>query len=506
MRPLLPCLALLCACGSPKAPPPAFPPGFRFGASLAGFQVDPGCPTIPAAQCEDRGSDWYQWVTAKDQLSDLQALISFEPLEHGPGHWELYAQDFDLAATDLGLSSVRLSIEWSRVFPTSTVGLSGAALRAAADPGAIAHYHAVFQALKVRGLSPLVTINHYTLPLWLHDGVACHQDLARCTRRGWLDKATLLPEFEKYAAFLGEEFGAEVDDWATLNEPFAVVLPGYVFPTKDRVNPPGLQFHFDEAKQVMVAMIEGHAKAYDALKRADTVDADGDGQAANVGLVYALAPVRGKTPGSKADQKAADNLFYLYNTAFLDGVISGLVDADLDGQPDTTAPRPELTGRMDYLGVNYYSRVVVEGTAQPSFSRLSALTTFDPTTLVPFTDEPEGLHDALLWVKSRYGVPVIITETGASDPKDDGTGASWLVRYLGTTKQAIAEGADVRGFYVWSLMDNYEWNQGMAMRFGLYAVDPGPQKTRSARQSAKAYRDIIKARDIPPALAQQYPR
>ena len=148
----------------------------------------------------------------------------------------------------------------------------------------------------------------------------------------------------------------------------------------------------------------------------------------------------------------------------------------------------------------------MEGTAQPSFSRLSALTTFDPTTLVPFTDEPEGLHDALLWVKARYGVPVIITETGASDPNDDGTGASWLVRYLGTTKQAIAEGADVRGFYVWSLMDNYEWNQGMAMRFGLYAVDPGPQKTRSPRQSAKAYRDIIKARDIPPALAQQYPR
>ncbi len=491
---------LACSCG-----PQAFPNDFRFGASIAGFQVDPGCPTLSPEKCEDRRSDWYQWVNAKTELDDLKNLITFEPVADGPGHWELYEKDFDLAKKELGLNALRTSIEWSRVFPSSTEGLEGDALAAAANPDALATYHAMFKALKARGLKPLVTLHHYTLPVWLHDGVACHKDLAGCTNRGWLDPVRLKKELAKYGAFVAKEFGGEVDDWATLNEPFAVVLPGFLFPSKDRVNPPGVSFRYAEAKQAMLAMIEAHALLYDAVKANDVTDADGDGVKANVGLVYALPAARGVDPNSKADKRAADNVFYLYNTAFLDAVINGVVDADLDGKPDSADPRADLKGRMDYLGVNYYSRIVVKGTADPSFPTLSPLTHFDPLTLVPFTDEPQGLYDVLMWAKDRYHLPMIITETGANDPADDGTGVSWFIRYLTETKRAIRDGADVRGFFTWSLMDNYEWNQGMAMRFGIYAVSADAAKTRTPRQIAKAWKDVTTARDVPESWAKKYP-
>lgn len=221
-------LLLFTACSSPQ-----FPSSFMFGASIAGFQADPGCPTLPAAECEDRASDWYQLVSHPPEYDDLAANVSFEPLAHGPGHWELWEQDFERAKNELHLGALRLSLEWSRIFPTSTEGIEGYdALKAVADAAALAKYHAMFAKLKSLGLKPLVTLNHYTLPLWVHDGAACHKDLSTCARRGWLDAARTEAEIAKYAGFVAREFGGEVDLWATENEPFAVVLPGYLFPSE----------------------------------------------------------------------------------------------------------------------------------------------------------------------------------------------------------------------------------------------------------------------------------
>lgn len=501
MRPSVALLAALALASCSKA----FPETFLFGASIAGFQSDPGCPTKPAAECEDRNSDWYQLVTSEAELQDLKDLVTFEPVANGPGFWELYEQDFDRAKNELGLGAVRMSIEWSRVFPTATDGLEGAALAQAADATAVAAYHAQFQALKARGLTPLVTLNHYTLPVWIHDGVACHKDLANCTNRGWLDKDRLHREIVKYAGFVAKEFGGEVDLWATLNEPFAVVLPGYLLPSPDRVNPPGVSLRIAEAKAVMVAMIEAHAKMYDAVKANDTQDLDGDGKASLVGLVYPLAPAKPKDPSSRLDQRAAENVFYLYNTAFLDGVIKGLVDADLDGKPDTTEPRADLVGRMDYFGLNYYTRVTVKGLGSAAFPTLSPLTTFDPTDVSPWEDYPQGLYDMEKYAFETYGLPVYVTETGADGAADGEKIASWMVRSLEWTKRAIRDGADVRGFFVWSLTDNYEWNHGMDMRFGLYAVGTDAAKTRTPRSAVKAYHDVIQARDVPSALLEKYP-
>jgi beta-galactosidase len=113
-------ILLLLAC-SPDPDPGdggrAFPQGFLWGASMAGFQVDPGCPSLPAEQCEDRASDWYVWVTDPELIARSSNYLSGEPLSNGPGHWELYEQDFEMAAQDLSLGSLRTSLEWSRLFP-----------------------------------------------------------------------------------------------------------------------------------------------------------------------------------------------------------------------------------------------------------------------------------------------------------------------------------------------------------------------------------------------------
>ncbi len=500
---LLTVAALLAAGCGPKA----FSDQFVFGVAIAGFQVDPGCPTVPAEQCEDRASDWYQWVTSPNALrEDFGDDISFEPLSDGPGLWELYEHDFDLAHRDLGVGAVRLSLEWSRLFPTATDGLDQEGLKAAANPEALATYHAMFAALRARGLKPLVTVNHYTLPLWLHDGVACHQDVTTCQNRGWLGHDRIVTEMAKYAGFVGREFGAEVDWWATLNEPFAVVLPGYLLPSKDRVNPPGLTLKFDEAKAAMVAMIDAHARMYDALKANDLVDADRDGQSAVVGLVYSATPTAPKDPQNPLDVKAAENVYYLYNTAFLDAVIKGRVDANLDGTPDDATPRGDLVNRIDYLGVNYYTRITVSGLAGPIFPSLSPLSTFDPTSLGLWAPDVKGLYDVTLALQARYGLPMYITETGANVATAGASkGTEWLVGTVTWAKRAIRDGADLRGYFAWSLIDNYEWNQGMAAKFGLYEVANDATKTRTAREAAGAMRDIARARDVPAKWLKAYP-
>ncbi len=488
-------LVLGFSCSPPAPAKPTFGKEFLWGAAVAGFQVDMGCPTLPAAECDDPHSDWYDFISRRSEMPDLASNLTEDGVATGPGHWELYEQDFDLAKNELGLNSFRFSLEWSRIFPSATDSIEGYdALKASANPTALAKYHAMLSALKARGIKPLVTLNHYTLPTWIHDGVECHKNLSTCTKRGWLDRERIVKEIAKYAGFCAKEFGADVDLWATQNEPFAVVLPGYLLPSAERLNPPAVGFQYDAAKDVMVAMIEAHARMYDAVKANDP--------GSTVGLVYATTPVKGKTD-SRVDKRAAENVFYLYNTAFLDGVAKGDLDAKLDGKP---VHRDDLANRLDFIGINYYGRTTVTGTGSASLPTLSMLTTFDPTSIALFEDYPKGLYEIAMFMKTRYGLPTYVTETGAQVQVEKEAGASWLVRHAIWVRRAINDGADVRGFFYWTLMDNFEWNHGMGYQFGLYAVDKAdPLKKRVARTAVAKYREITKANDVPKALEDQFP-
>lgn len=491
---------ILSACGDP---PDAFPKDFKFGTAIAGFQVDMGCPTLPAEECEDRNSDWYVWITDPSLQADENTHLSGHPPSAGPGHYELYEEDFRRAKEELSNNSLRFSIEWSRIFPTATDSIEGYdALKQHANPKALAHYHKQLAALKKLGLRPLVTLNHYTLPTWIHDAVGCHQNLDTCTNKGWVDRDRTIREISKYAGFIAREFGGEVDTWATLNEPMAVVLPGYIYPSSERTNPPGVMLKSEAARTVMNALIEAHARMYDAVKANDTVDADGDGATSEVGIVYAMVPIKAKDAEKQLDQIAARNIFYLYNTAFLNAVIKGDFDERLDRK---VVHREDLAGRMDYLGINYYTRVTVEGTESASFPELSPLTNFNPLSVSPWENYPRGLYEMAMVAKD-YGLPAIVTENGTFDPNNPSGGQDFLIPHLIWLQRAIRDGADVRGYHYWTLIDNYEWNHGMNIRMGLFAVDKDDaQKKRTIRELGKAYQRIAQERRVPDDLQKAYP-
>jgi len=498
---------LLTACGGPAPEPVSedltFPKGFRFGSAIAGFQAEMGCPTIAKSECEFP-SDWSDYVTRPELVNQKGLYLSGDPLSSGPGFYELYKTDIGLLANELHNNSLRLSIEWGRLFPKATDGIEGYEdLKKAADPKALAFYHNVFGELKKRGIKPLATVIHYVLPAWIHDAYGCHVNFAGCKARGWLDHDRILRESAKYAGFLGREFGAEVDDWATENEPFtAVIIAGYLFQTEQRTHPPAVVLEMEAARSVLVAEIEGHARMYDALKAADTIDADGDGTAARVGTVYNVQAVAPTDPTSELDVQGAKNFDYLINRVFLNATVKGDLDANLDGHP---IHRADLAGRMDFLGINYYARNIVPGSTKSFLPQLSPLMTFNVLTMEYDWNYPRGLYEVLASVKD-YGVPLMVTETGVEDSADSGAAAAWVVQTLTWVKRAIADGIPVEGYYYWTLMDNYEWNHGMNVKMGLYAVDPkDSSKTRRPRSAVPTYGRIAAASAIPDDLAQRYP-
>ena len=496
-------LALFASLGCSGGEDLTFPKTFLFGTAIAGFQVEMGCPTSTLADCTDTHSDWYDFITRPELVSDPGLYIAGDPPSSGPGFYELYPQDLDRAANELHNNSLRISIEWSRLFPTATDGVEGHdALKAIASPSALAYYHALLTAMKAKGLKPFVTLNHYTLPSWIHDAYGCHVDFDNCTNRGWVDHDRIVKEITKYAGFVGAEFGADIDLYATLNEPLtAVILTGYLFQTAARTNPPAVFLKAAAAKAAFANMIEAHARMYDAVKAADTVDADGDGKPARVGIVYNLQAVAAVDPTDPQDVTGVKNLSYMENQMFLDGVAKGDLDANLDGNP---VHRDDLANRMDFIGVNYYARTITQGTPNSFFPDVSPLLTFNIIGLTYDYDYPAGLYEVLTFAK-QYGVPLIISETGQQETAPDAI-ASWTVRALTWVKRAIAEGIPVEGYFSWTLMDNYEWNHGMSFKMGMYGVDKSdPQKTRTARSAVDVYGRISLAGKIPGDLAAKYP-
>lgn len=490
-----------------------FPRDFLFGTAVAGFQVDMGCPSLSGAACDDRRSDWYQWITTDRIVENPLLFMSKDPPSSGPGFFELYEQDLDRAggAGDgaLGTGALRLSVEWSRVFPSPTFGITDpAALAAAANPAALAYYHRIFASLKRRGMTPFVTVNHYSLPLWIHDGNACNKSLSTCIadgRAGWANpnRQIIVDEIAKYAGFVAREFGGEVDRWATLNEPFsAVVMAGYVLASPMRSNPPGLSgpwMSLSGAKTASVAMIEAHARMYDAIKANDTVDANGDGKRAEVGLVYAFTDIAPLTDNA-GDARAADNAQYFFHDMFMDGVVRGKVDENWDAGREGTQVRADLANRCDFIGVNYYFRFEAQNTIAPlpfisKFITFNMLRSFEQ-------DAPQGIYPVLRRVHERYKLPIYVSEAGRVQD-DEEKAAAWFVQNVAETRHAIDDGVDVRGYFAWSLTDNYEWNHGMHMPFGLYAVDTG-SKVRTLRASGRAFAEMAKSRDVPPALLKKY--
>lgn len=523
-------LAPVAASAGPTFRP--FPPGFLWGTAISGFQSDMGLGAP-----NDENTDW--WVWTHDAANVAAGRVSGDLPEDGPGFYDRFGQDADLAQRKLRNNALRMGIEWSRIFPNPTTGVdisrgitteAIAALDALADQSEVAHYREVFRALRARGLEPMVTLNHFSLPLWLHDPIATRDAFAGVDpfngevpagieRSGWLDPV-IIGEFAKLAAYAGAKFGDQVDLWCTINEPVVVLVNGFVNVAGVGGNfPPGVA-NFAAILRAIPNLVAAHARAYDALHATDLRDADGDGTRAAAGVVHNMVAFHPADPASPLDVSGAAHADVIYNRLFLSAVTRGEFDANLDG--DTNDPgerRPDLGGRSDFIGVNYYLRAGVAGLPFPVTPRIPL---FDfvptlgyrtpenpaappcPTLCTDFGWEiyPEGLREVLAFV-GTLGRPVYITENGLADA-DDGLRARYTYDHLSTLHGVIADGvADVRGYFHWSLTDNFEWSSGYFPRFGLFSYDPVDGRRR-LRQGARVYRSIAKQNGIGGRLDRRF--
>jgi beta-glucosidase/6-phospho-beta-glucosidase/beta-galactosidase len=530
MRPgfVVPLLAL-CLAAPARAD---FPPGFLWGTAISGFQTEMGGD--PSGN--DTGSDWWVWAHDPDNIDDNKVSGDF-PEAGGPRFWDDFrSQIRRQAKRGLANNALRVSIEWSRIFPTSTAsvdasgGITQAVLEqldALADQDALRHYRRVLFRIRGARMKPFVTVNHFTLPLWIHDPIAARDAFVGVPPAdppptgfagGWLDTTTA-EEFAKYAAYLAWKLGRYVDYWAPINEPLSVASGGYAnIPGVVGSNfPPGV-LSYTGLLQVVLNMMEGQRVAYDAIKQWDLRDADRDGDPAVVGAVINLIHFEPNTPGNANDIIGAEHASYLYNRLFPNAIFLGDVDANANGTIDPGEHQPDLVGRSDFFGVNYYFRgkaLKLGAPITPAIPLFDFLPVTEyatperpflapcPTTCTEFGWEiyPPGLREVLA-IAGSYGRPVYITENGLADADDDQRPA-YLVQHLAVLEQAIADDvADVRGYFHWSLVDNFEWARGYFPKFGLYRVDGSGNLL--PRGSAGHYRRIAEANAIPADLLDLY--
>jgi beta-galactosidase len=498
-----------------------FPKDFLWGAVNSGFQFEMG---DPAGKSIDPNTDWYVWV--HDPSNIQKGIVSGDLPERGVDYWNLYRQDCTIAKR-LGLNAYRIGIEWSRIFPKSTSVAEAGVERASdgniakidvdksalenlekiANTDAVSHYRAVIEDLRANDFQVCVCLNHFTLPLWVHDPITVRKERLRMGPRGWVDEKTII-EFTKYAAYMAWKLGDIVDNWATFNEPTVVPEMGYMNPQSGF--PPALN-DFRVSRKVALHIIIAHARSYDVIKKIDTIKADEhSGSAASVGLIHNVIPTRPLSQKRKADVEAAEYMDRIHNHFYVQPLCNGLLDENLIGAKEEQEVKNYLGQRLDWLGVNYYTRSVVKGKRSilaKTFTGISAIpeTVNDygfacqpnarsadgfQTSDVGWETYPEGILESLNAMK-KYGRPLYMTENGVADERDV-LRPSFMIEHLKVLERAInEEKIDVRGYFHWSLTDNYEWARGFGPKFGLCSVDPNT-KSRKSRKSAEIYKKIIK--------------
>jgi beta-glucosidase/6-phospho-beta-glucosidase/beta-galactosidase len=463
---------------------------FRFGAASAATQIED----------QNKNTDWYVWTQPKPE-----GLGNGEFVGEAAHGYSRALEDVELLA-ELGVDAYRFSMEWARIEPE----------QGKIDQGALDHYSELLDALQARGIRPLVTLHHYSNPLWVSDprDAACSDGPSARNLCGW-DHPTGGPQiveaFGRFARLLAERFGDRVDEWGTINEPLGYLSAAYGLGTY----PPGQPGFLIDVDAIFFGALRNfaaaHAAAYHAIHEADTRDANDDGVAAAVGVTMASAEMVPSRAGAlseeAADVQARDRLDYTFHFLFTDAVTRGGFDSDLDGELDET--HDDWRDTLDFLGVQYYTRMGVTGSpgllpkvmATPCDAEdlaSACVAPLDPSFLVPtmkYEHWPEGLYHRLAAYGGRYpGLPLVVTESGIATTL--GTRRSEaIVRALEQVKRAQQAGIDVRGYYHWSLLDNFEWMNGYAPRFGLFSVDYGSQ-ARTATSAVDLYKTIVHDRAI----------
>ncbi len=427
-----------------------FPPDFVWGAATSAYQIE------GAAQEDGKG------VSIWDTFCRQSGAIENGDLgDIACDHYHRLDSDLDLIKS-LGLDAYRFSISWPRVQPLGKGAWN--------QPG-LAFYDRLVDGLLERGLAPHVTLYHWDLPQAL-------QDVG-----GWANRDTAY-RFAEYAQTMAQRLGDRVVSIATHNEPFVAAMLGNLF----GLHAPGFK-DLQTASQVTHHLLLSHGLAIQAMRSA--------GSKVPLGIVLNLSPATPATT-SEADKQKAEQTFGFVGRLFLDPLFKG-------SYPEIAGPEPlpEIdiqTGDMeiirqpiDFLGINYYFREWCSASTPPAPVPCSL-----GKTEMGWEIYPEGLYELLTDIHRTYSLPpVFITENGmaANDVLLEGAihdskRIEYIDLHLKALAKAIAEGVDVRGYFYWSLMDNFEWSYGFGKRFGLIHIDYQTQ-LRTLKDSAVWYRNYI---------------
>lgn len=435
-----------------------FPPGFLWGAATSAYQIE-GSPRAEGAG----PSIWQRFAHTPGRV------------HHGDtgdiacDHYHRFRDDVALMR-DLGLQAYRFSISWSRVLPEG---------RGSVNPAGLGFYERLVDALLEKNIEPVATLYHWDLPAALDD------------RGGWLNPE-IADWFADYAAILIRALDGRIKRWVTLNEPWVVVDGGYLH----GVLAPGHRNRF-EAPIATHNLLRAHARAVQRYRQIGKHE---------IGLVVNIEPKYARSTSAR-DLAATARADAYMNRQYLDPVFLGRYPEEMpdifgDAWPDWPGADFELIRQpLNFLGVNYYTRGLTAAAPKAWPVQARSVKVRDARyTETGWEVFPVGLTDTIALIRQRYGnLPLYITENGAAfaDPPcaadsvcDDPLRVDYLRRHIAAVRDSIAQGADIRGYFVWSLLDNFEWAHGFSKRFGIVHVDYATQR-RTPKTSAKFFARLV---------------
>ena len=437
-----------------------FPSEFLWGAATSAYQIE------GATDEDGRGAsiwDTFSATPGKVANGDTGAIAC--------DYYHRYGQDIALMR-ELGLNAFRFSIAWPRIVPDGRGRVN--------EPG-LDFYDRLVDELLAAGIRPFVTLYHWDLPQALEDA------------GGWPERSTA-EAFAEYVELVARRLGDRVRNWVTHNEPYCSSWLGYAV----GAHAPG---RTDKAAAIPAAhhVLLSHGLAVDVLRR--------ESPDAQVGITLDSWPVYPLSDDPR-DVEAAWEADGFRNRLFFDPVLGGSYPEDVLERLPTTPPIRDgdlatIAAPIDFVGLNNYSRSIVaaNGDGGPRNVPVTAA----PTTAMGWEVYPHGIYEVLARLHREYGVgSLYVTENGAAFPDirghdgriDDPERIDYLAQYLGAVARAIADGVPVHGYFVWSLLDNFEWSHGYSKRFGLLYVDY-PTLERIPKSSFYWYRDLIGAGRLP---------
>ncbi len=495
----------------------AFPAGFRFGTAIAQWQVEGDLDGNGAVV----DSNWHRWM-------EMDKAAAGQRNPDGNGFRTQFREDIQ-RAKDLGLDTFRLGVDWSRIEPQPDVF----------DEAELDHFVEVVTAVKDAGLDPVITLWHWTVPVWVQqpDDEAPGGAVDRIAT----DNRAVVDDFEDFVRHVIPRIKDKVDTYTVLNEPFSMIVVGYL----DGRFPPGKQLDIGLGTKLGINLLFMHAAAFNVIKELDDVDADGNGNSSFVGLTMTANDLYPEFPGDPEQERSAQSLNYAFNDWAMEALTSGKLDVNLDqdfDDADTVPPEgtiAELANTLEFVGVQYYGpgKITDEGflgellvdTAPFYGAPLVDVASYSGDgPLLPHNGmgreiSAAGFKDTLQRF-SRWGLPIIITENGTTtnarpvgvEELDVGDAlpatvqqqeqaAMYVLEHLWELGRAIEDGVDIRGYYHWTLADNFEWVEGRLQRFGAYSVDfDDPSYPRTLNKQGEALKDIVAARGVTEAVWQKW--